>query len=208
MRDFKGHTYSDGEGEWDIHRLWELAANLPVFELDPEAFHEWDEYGWEHNLTLGTLAEHLQRILEADLSYPVILSAEGNLMDGNHRIVKAWLEGKLVKTVQFPATPPPDVSRQTRQRSRDMHTPEERNAILASIHDSTYMVAGESLSGEQVVMAFHFLHDVANVVGDKGNGKRSKKALAILKKHGLIWYHRPTGCWRKEYETGFSGEAE
>jgi len=103
-----GHTYSDGVGEWDVHRLWDLAADLPVQEIDPEAFHEWEEYGWEAEITLGLLAEHIQRVLEADLAYPVIVSAEGNIMDGNHRVVKAWLEGVLVKMVRFPETPPPD----------------------------------------------------------------------------------------------------
>jgi len=29
-------------------------------------------------------------------------------MDGNHRIVKAWLEGVMVPTVRFEETPPPD----------------------------------------------------------------------------------------------------
>lgn len=102
------HTYSDGKGEWDVFRLWGLAADLPVQELDPEAFHEWEDWGWETEMSLGLLAEHMKRVLAADLSHPVILSAEGNLMDGNHRVVKAWLEGKLVPTVQFPVTPPPD----------------------------------------------------------------------------------------------------
>jgi len=102
------HTYSNGVGEWNVPRLWKLAEGLPVKELDPEAFHEWEEYGWEKELTLGLLAGHIQRIQAADLSHPVILSAEGNLMDGNHRIVKAWLEGVMVPTVRFEETPPPD----------------------------------------------------------------------------------------------------
>ena len=102
------HTYSNGVGEWDVFRLWELAAELPVRELDPEAFHEWEEYNWESNITLGSLAEHIRRVLKADISHPVILSAEGHVMDGCHRLVRAKLEGTLVKTVQFSETPTPD----------------------------------------------------------------------------------------------------
>ncbi len=103
-----GHTYSDGKGEWDVHRLWDLTRDLPSVEMDPEAFHEWDEYSWEKDLSLGGLTEHIQRVLAADLSYPIIVSAEGHVMDGCHRLVKASLEGVLVKMVRFSVTPVPD----------------------------------------------------------------------------------------------------
>lgn len=101
------HTYSNGKGEWNVFRLWELAAGLPVKEWDPEAFHEWEDWAWGE-LNLGSFASHMRRVQDADLSYPVILSAEGNVMDGCHRIVKAWLKGVPVRAVQFDETPPPD----------------------------------------------------------------------------------------------------
>lgn len=63
------HTYSDGRGEWDVCRLWELAADLPVQEIDPEAFHEWEDWGWESEINLGLIASHMRRVLDADLSY-------------------------------------------------------------------------------------------------------------------------------------------
>jgi hypothetical protein len=47
--------------------------------------------------------------LEADLRYPIILSAEGYLMDGGHRIAKAYLlHMHAVPAVQFPLDPEPD----------------------------------------------------------------------------------------------------
>ena len=48
------------------------------------------------------MAEHARRIQEADLAYPIILSADGRLMDGGHRLAKAWLRGL------FAGRPPPD----------------------------------------------------------------------------------------------------
>ena len=102
------HTYSDGKGEWDVHRLWSLVRDFPSVEMDPEAFHEWGEYGWESNLTLEGLTEHIRRVLASDLSYPIIVSAEGHVMDGCHRLVKAALEGVPVKMIRFPVTPAPD----------------------------------------------------------------------------------------------------
>jgi hypothetical protein len=45
----------------------------------------------------------------ADLSYPIILAASGRLMDGGHRIGKAWMEGRTtIAAVRFEADPEPD----------------------------------------------------------------------------------------------------
>ena len=47
--------------------------------------------------------------MDADLRYPVILSAEGFLMDGGHRIARAHLLGlTTVAAVRFPVDPEPD----------------------------------------------------------------------------------------------------
>jgi hypothetical protein len=48
-------------------------------------------------------------VQQADLAYPVLLCAEGRLMDGMHRLVKALLEQReCVQAVRFPVTPKPD----------------------------------------------------------------------------------------------------
>jgi hypothetical protein len=41
--------------------------------------------------TCREIARHARMIYETDLSYPIILSAEGDLMDGMHGIAKAWV---------------------------------------------------------------------------------------------------------------------
>ena len=104
------HVYSDGRGEWDVPRLWALAAGLPVTEMDPEGFREWDQWGWDdpERLALRHVVEHMRRILAADMAYPVIVSAEGNVMDGCHRIARAALDGTNVRMVRFGVTPEPD----------------------------------------------------------------------------------------------------
>lgn len=112
MKDISTHTYSDGEAEWQVERLWGLAEGLPVVEMEPEAFHEWHrpEFGptWLETASMAEYAGHIQRVLDADLSYPVIVSAEGNVMDGNHRLMRAFLDGVKVKMVRFEETPEPD----------------------------------------------------------------------------------------------------
>ena len=45
----------------------------------------------------------------ADLSHPVILSSSGGLMDGGHRMAKAWAAGATtVRAVRFAVDPEPD----------------------------------------------------------------------------------------------------
>ncbi len=60
-------------------------------------------------LTCRDVVEHAQLILEADCDYPIILSAEGHVMDGMHRVAKACLLGlEEVPAVQFATDPEPD----------------------------------------------------------------------------------------------------
>ena len=45
----------------------------------------------------------------ADLSFPIILSADGAVMDGRHRVLKALLQDRdHVEAVQFDEDPEPD----------------------------------------------------------------------------------------------------
>ena len=59
--------------------------------------------------TWKELIAHMRLIDAADLSYPIILSADGSVMDGMHRIVKAALAGRDdIAAVQFDQDPEPD----------------------------------------------------------------------------------------------------
>jgi len=52
---------------------------------------------------------HMGLVNAADLSFPVLLGADGQLMDGMHRVAKALLEGRsTVRAVQFAEQPDPD----------------------------------------------------------------------------------------------------
>ena len=62
-----------------------------------------------HAPTCRAVAEHARRIEAADLSHPIILASDGALMDGGHRIAKAWLMGMTeVDAVRFEVDPAPD----------------------------------------------------------------------------------------------------
>jgi hypothetical protein len=74
-----------------------------IRELDEEWFGEDERPTWR------ALLEHVRLLGEADLTYPIILSASGAVMDGMHRVAKAMLEGRRgIEAVQFDEDPPPD----------------------------------------------------------------------------------------------------
>lgn len=59
--------------------------------------------------TCRAIAEHARQIYESDLGFPLILSAEGEVWDGHHRMCKAYIQGiEELDTVQFSENPPPD----------------------------------------------------------------------------------------------------
>lgn len=97
---------------WYTERLWQLAQGLPVKTVKLDAITEFDQNCWFSNTTPPTckaVASHAKRIYEADLAYPIILSAAGHLMDGGHRLAKAWLLGLTeIQAVQFAEDPAPD----------------------------------------------------------------------------------------------------
>lgn len=74
---------------------------------------EIDEPYWfdatDDQATCRRVMEHGKQIVSADLSFPVILCAEGRIMDGMHRVMKALAEGHDAITArQFAETPQPD----------------------------------------------------------------------------------------------------
>lgn len=97
---------------WTVSRLWELSRDLPHFEYAVSRFEGFDEDQWYcsvHVPTIRSVLEHMQRIEAADLTYPILLSETGAVMDGIHRICKAYLhDRKTVMAVQFSQNPPPD----------------------------------------------------------------------------------------------------
>ncbi len=100
----------EGRAFWYTERLWQLARKLPVEDVAIEEIKEFEQNCWfTEPPSCREVAEHVRRIMDADLRMPVILSADGGLMDGGHRIAKAWLNGHTnVKARRFLRDPEPD----------------------------------------------------------------------------------------------------
>lgn len=96
---------------WDVDRLVLLARELRVRPVPLSEIRELDEsiHGDDAPVTWRSLVEHLELVIAADLAYPIILAADGCVMDGRHRVTKALLEGRsTIDAVQFAEDPPPD----------------------------------------------------------------------------------------------------
>ena len=96
---------------WDVDRLVALTKDLPRRDVALEALGELDRpwSGDGEPQTWRELVEHVRLIEKADLSFPIILAANGEVMDGRHRIAKAALEGRsTISAVQFDIDPTPD----------------------------------------------------------------------------------------------------
>jgi hypothetical protein len=91
---------------WDVNKLIEKSSSLPIKKVRLSNIRELDECFWYDlggvNPTCRNVVEHARLIQEADLQYPIILSKDGRVMDGMHRVCKALLEGhKNLNYVQF-----------------------------------------------------------------------------------------------------------
>lgn len=97
---------SIGRHSWSVARLFELVRNLPV--MDVPLNHLCVYYKYE-NMTLREFVMHMRAVNAADLSKPVILDEDGELMDGRHRLMKAMILGEeSIKAVRFDENPSPD----------------------------------------------------------------------------------------------------
>jgi hypothetical protein len=62
-------------------------------------------YNTYEKLTLREMVTHIKAVNDSDLSFPIILDEDGEIMDG---IMKAMLMGeKTIKAVRFDENPPP-----------------------------------------------------------------------------------------------------
>lgn len=103
----------DGFDAWDIDHLVEASRDFPKVEVPLSSIDEIDSIYWFGEdgsaPTVRILVRHMQLVRNANLSYPIIIGADGRVMDGMHRIAKALLEDHAtVLSVKFDVQPEPD----------------------------------------------------------------------------------------------------
>jgi len=109
--------------KWHVPNLQAAAVGLPVQETSTASFNldidAW--FGEACSPTIANVVHHMKYIQSADLNNPILLSVEGHVFDGLHRLAKCSLEGiQTIKYQQFEVNPEPfeimdfDVFRQER----------------------------------------------------------------------------------------------
>jgi hypothetical protein len=102
--------FGDKVYKWHVPDLQAAAVSLPAqematgrFDLDVDAW-----FGEACSPTIANVVEHMKRIQRADLNNPILLSAEGHVFDGLHRLAKCSLEGvQTIRYQQFAVNPEP-----------------------------------------------------------------------------------------------------
>jgi hypothetical protein len=92
---------------------WSGSRSASLERVLLSAIREIDESYWtgetDQRLTCRQIVDPARLMLDCDLAFPVILSSDGRVMDGMHRICKALLEGRSeIDAVRFVRHPEPD----------------------------------------------------------------------------------------------------
>lgn len=86
-----------------IQKIKEL--NLEIFDFPLHCI-DLNTYIWGKKLSMYEIITHLRQVNVCDLEFPIIISEEGTILDGWHRIIKAIIENKkTVKAVRFEKKP-------------------------------------------------------------------------------------------------------
>jgi len=94
-----------GRHHWSVTRLHQLTKDFTPFEIVIDGMNVWHNY---EKLSIRKFIMHMKAVLDADLTYPIILDEDGEIMDGRHRLMKAiYLGHTTIKAVRFESNPPP-----------------------------------------------------------------------------------------------------
>jgi hypothetical protein len=98
--------YTNDSGEvWTITRLIEHSKGLKPFDMPIAGIYIGCKV-FSESRTARSIAEHVKRVNETDLQYPILLDPDGFIMDGWHRVIKALVAGdETIKAVRFESMP-------------------------------------------------------------------------------------------------------
>ena len=110
-----GATNPDGTTPfWNTRTIWTAAEGKAAVQVSIDGLNILDAVVWfggPQNVepTIRRVAERARDIFNVDLAYPIIMTKSGDVLDGAHRIAKAYLEGlQTISAVILDDWPPPD----------------------------------------------------------------------------------------------------
>lgn len=100
----EGQVITVNKKKFNVQALIHVARSLPVKHLPLADFNI--DYSNPAGDRLRSFVAHMKMVLAADMSFPIILSEDGYILDGRHRLAKALLEGHTtIATVRFEVDP-------------------------------------------------------------------------------------------------------
>jgi hypothetical protein len=99
---------------WKMQTIWAAAEGKPKISVSIDELSLLDAVVWfggpnKVEPTVRRVAERARDIFNADLEFPIIMTKSGDVLDGAHRIAKAYLQGiPIVTAVVLDEYPPPD----------------------------------------------------------------------------------------------------
>jgi hypothetical protein len=84
---------------WRMATIWSAAAGKAAVEVPIDGLGVLDQVVWfggpnDVKPTVRRIAAHARDIFNADLSYPIIMTRSGDVLDGAHRLARAYIEGR------------------------------------------------------------------------------------------------------------------
>ena len=100
----KSERYYEDKTYWYVQDLWEASEDLEIFEIPLMAINmSCSRYLAD---SIHDLAWQMKRVINTDLSYPILLTPDGSICDGVHRVTKATYLGKTtIKAKRFKNMP-------------------------------------------------------------------------------------------------------
>lgn len=102
--------------QWSLDYIWSVSNDIETEYISIDFLWETmykDIYVWldeNEELTNTHFLHHLERVMDADLNYPIILSEENYILDGVHRLIKSkYLGLKSIMCKKFVFDPLPNL---------------------------------------------------------------------------------------------------
>lgn len=97
---------------WDVNKLINSLKSIKVTKTPLSEISELNHDYWSFGSTpivTKKIAEHAKLILECDLTHPILLCPERKLIDGMHRVCKAYIKGQTtIDSIILKKLPSPD----------------------------------------------------------------------------------------------------
>lgn len=71
-----------------------LPVDVFIPQLEEKVWGDWSPTDVVNNMSVKKYKDDAEKIQKADLAYPVIVTGKHKIVDGFHRVAKAYLEGK------------------------------------------------------------------------------------------------------------------